>query len=120
MSPKPAPWRFPARNRIIAALADVVVVVESDVTGGSMHTVESALERDRTVMAVPGSVRSRVSARVGEGSGRAGAIRSQLERTHREVLDVFPAWTYHVRHNVDNGRDHSAVQAAWKARRGES
>jgi DNA processing protein len=58
----PERWRFPARNRIIAALADVVVVVESHERGGSMHTVESALERGRTVMAVPGSVRSPASA----------------------------------------------------------
>jgi DNA processing protein len=58
----PERWRFPARNRIIAALADVVVVVESHDRGGSLHTVESALERDRTVMAVPGSVRSPASA----------------------------------------------------------
>lgn len=57
----PERWRFPARNRIIAALADVVVVVESRSHGGSLHTVESALERDRTVMAVPGSVRSPAS-----------------------------------------------------------
>jgi DNA processing protein len=58
----PERWRFPARNRIIAAMADVVVVVESHERGGSMHTVESALERDRVVMAVPGSVRSPASA----------------------------------------------------------
>lgn len=58
----PERWRFPARNRIIAGLADVVVVVESHVRGGSMHTVESALERDRLVMAVPGSVRSPAAA----------------------------------------------------------
>ncbi|HUF32796.1 MAG TPA: DNA-processing protein DprA [Acidimicrobiales bacterium] len=55
------PWRFPARNRIIAGLADVVVVVESPARGGSMHTVEAALARDRAVMAVPGSVRSPAS-----------------------------------------------------------
>jgi DNA processing protein len=54
----PDRWRFPARNRLLAALADVVVVVESHLHGGSLHTVESALERDRTVMAVPGSVRN--------------------------------------------------------------
>jgi DNA processing protein len=58
----PERWRFPARNRLIAALADVVVVVESHASGGSMHTVDSALERDRLVMAVPGSVRSPASA----------------------------------------------------------
>ncbi|MGI8758756.1 MAG: DNA-processing protein DprA, partial [Acidimicrobiales bacterium] len=59
---RPERWRFPARNRIIAALADVVVVVESHARGGSMHTVDAALERDRPVMAVPGPVRSPASA----------------------------------------------------------
>ncbi|MDQ6728035.1 MAG: DNA-protecting protein DprA [Actinomycetota bacterium] len=59
---RPEPWRFPARNRIIAALAEVVVVVESTEKGGSRHTVEAAEGRDRQVMAVPGSVRSPVSA----------------------------------------------------------
>ncbi len=56
-----APWRFPVRNRIIAALADAVVVVESAGVGGSMHTVREALERDRPVLAVPGPIDSRVS-----------------------------------------------------------
>ncbi len=51
---RPEPWRFPARNRIIAGLADAVVVVESRSTGGSMHTVEEALRRDVPVLAVPG------------------------------------------------------------------
>lgn len=59
---RPRPWRFPARNRIIAALADVLVVVESRTAGGSLHTVEEALRRDVPVMAVPGSVRSPASA----------------------------------------------------------
>jgi DNA processing protein len=54
-------WRFPARNRLIAALSEVVVVVESATKGGSMHTVDSALERDRVVLAVPGPVRSPAS-----------------------------------------------------------
>jgi DNA processing protein len=55
---RPEPWRFPARNRIIAALVDVLVVVESHATGGSMHTVEAADARGRTILAVPGPVRS--------------------------------------------------------------
>ena len=58
----PERWRFPARNRIIAALADVVVVVESRLRGGSLHTVDAAIERGRTVGAVPGPVRSQASA----------------------------------------------------------
>ncbi len=57
----PTAWRFPARNRLLAALADVVVVVESARSGGSMHTVREAIDRSRPVLAVPGSVRSRAS-----------------------------------------------------------
>lgn len=56
-----APWRFPARNRIIAALSQVVVVVESAASGGSMHTVRQADVRNRGVMAVPGPITSRAS-----------------------------------------------------------
>jgi DNA processing protein len=55
-------WRFPARNRVIAGLARMVVVVESHVTGGSWHTVDAALRRGVEVAAVPGSVHSPASA----------------------------------------------------------
>lgn len=57
----PERWRFPARNRIIAALADAVIVVESREIGGSMHTVNEAETRGRPVFAVPGPVRSNAS-----------------------------------------------------------
>jgi DNA processing protein len=55
-------WRFPQRNRIMAALAEVVVVVECHSSGGSLHTVRAAVRRGRSVGAVPGSVRSPASA----------------------------------------------------------
>ena len=58
---RPAAHRFPARNRILAALADVVVVVESRVRGGSLLTVAEAQQRGVPVMVVPGSVRSPAS-----------------------------------------------------------
>lgn len=58
---EPQPWRFPSRNRVIAALSSVLVVVESDRAGGSMHTVRQADDRGRTVMAVPGPVTSAAS-----------------------------------------------------------
>jgi DNA processing protein len=57
----PEGWRFPLRNRLIAALAHVVVVVESHQGGGALHTVAAADERGVTVLAVPGSVRSPAS-----------------------------------------------------------
>ncbi len=55
---KPARWRFPARNRLVVALADVVVVVESHVKGGSLHTVDAAIDRDVPVLVVPGPIDS--------------------------------------------------------------
>ena len=58
----PTPWRFPVRNRIIAALADVVVVVEATLTGGARITAEHALQYDRAVFAVPGSRRNPAAA----------------------------------------------------------
>ena len=58
----PTPWRFPVRNRIIAALADIVVVVEATLTGGARITAEHALRYDRAVFAVPGSRRNPASA----------------------------------------------------------
>jgi DNA processing protein len=57
----PSAHRFPARNRILAALAEVVVVVESRYRGGSLLTVNEAGRRGIPVMAVPGSVRSAAS-----------------------------------------------------------
>ena len=57
----PDAWRFPARNRIIAALSEVLVVVESRERGGSLITAQLALDRDVQVMAVPGSPRVRAA-----------------------------------------------------------
>ena len=57
-----AAWRFPARNRIIAALSDVVVVVESQSTGGALGTAVEAARRSRPVFAVPGPVTAPSSA----------------------------------------------------------
>jgi DNA processing protein len=62
----PSAERFPARNRILAALADVVVVVESRRRGGSLITARLATDRGVPVMAVPGSVNSPAS----EGTNR--------------------------------------------------
>jgi len=61
MGTKPHPGVFPARNRIIAALSDVVVIVECHHGGGSLYTADAAARRSIPVCAVPGSVMSRAS-----------------------------------------------------------
>ena len=52
----PAPFRFPARNRIIAGLTAAVVVVEAAVTGGALITARLALDQGKDVLAVPGDI----------------------------------------------------------------
>jgi DNA processing protein len=53
---------FPVRNRIIAGLADVVVVVEATLQGGARITADRALDYGRPVLAVPGSRRNPAAA----------------------------------------------------------
>lgn len=56
------PFRFPARNRLVAALSKAIVVVEGATGSGSMITVNHALELGRDVFAVPGAVSAALSA----------------------------------------------------------
>jgi DNA processing protein len=58
----PDAFRFPLRNRILAALVEVLVVVESRERGGSLITAREAADRSVDVFAVPGPVDSRASA----------------------------------------------------------
>jgi DNA processing protein len=57
----PAPWRFPARNRIVAGLAVATVVVEARERSGALITADLALEEGREVLAVPGEITSNLS-----------------------------------------------------------
>jgi DNA processing protein len=58
---KAARGSFPKRNRIIAALAPVTIVVEAGFRSGALNTASQALELNRTVAAVPGPIDSEQS-----------------------------------------------------------
>lgn len=59
---EPAPWRFPARNRIVAGLCGATVVVEARERSGALITADLALEEGREVFTVPGEISSSLSA----------------------------------------------------------
>ena len=82
---EPAPWRFPARNRIIAGLAGATVVVEARERSGALITADLALEEGREVFAVPGEITGALSA----GTNRLLQLGATPLLAADDVLAVF-------------------------------
>jgi DNA processing protein len=82
---EPAPWRFPARNRIIAGLAAAIVVVEARERSGALITADLALEEGREVFAVPGEITSALSA----GTNRLLRLGAVAATSAADVLESF-------------------------------
>jgi DNA processing protein len=76
-------WSFPARNRIMAGLATITVVVEAAIPSGSLITSVFAADLGRTVAAVPGRVTSRFSA----GSNKLLADGARMVTCAQDLLD---------------------------------
>ncbi|SFP58774.1 DNA processing protein [Butyrivibrio proteoclasticus] len=81
---EPKPNLFPMRNRIISALADIVLVVEARQKSGTQITVDQALEQGKEVLAVPGRVTDRLSDGcnflISQGAGVALSVEDVLDR----------------------------------------
>ena len=87
---EPAPWRFPARNRIIAGLSEATVVVEARERSGALITADFALEEGRDVFAVPGEITSALS--VGTNALlRLGAAPATCAADVLELFELAPA-----------------------------
>jgi DNA processing protein len=89
---EPAPWRFPARNRVIAGLAAATVVVEARERSGALITADFALEDGREVLSVPGEVTSALSAGTNallrQGATPATCVADVLEALGLEARPV--------------------------------
>jgi DNA processing protein len=92
---EPAPWRFPARNRVIAGLCGATVVVEARERSGALITADFALEEGRDVLAVPGEITSSLSA----GTNALLRLGATPVTCAGDVLELF-------------GLDHAAEQRA--------
>jgi DNA processing protein len=82
---EPAPWRFPARNRIIAGLSAATVVVEARERSGALITADLALDEGREVFAVPGEITSALS----RGTNDLLRLGATPLTDPEAVLDVF-------------------------------
>ena len=85
-----APHHFPRRNRLLAALSEITVVVEAGVKSGSLITVDHALDLGREVWVVPGPIDAAVS----KGSNRLLVDGARplvsIDDFVRHVLEAFP------------------------------
>jgi DNA processing protein len=87
LPPGSTPWRwsFPARNRVMAALAGMTVVVEAAARSGSLITADLAADLGRDLGAVPGPVTSRASAGPNELLAKGACV----VRDGQDVLDAM-------------------------------
>jgi DNA processing protein len=90
----PLRYNFPKRNRIIAALAHAVVVVEATERSGALSTARWAADLGREVLAVPGSIRARQSSGtnllIRDGARPFLGIADLFEAVE-ELREAFPA-----------------------------
>lgn len=107
-----SPGCFPRRNRIIAALCSVTVVVEAGFKSGAINTASQALELGRTVAAVPG----RIDEERAMGSNRLIRDGAQVIGDVDDLLSLFDLSTESIR-AIEAGRARDATKAATSGER---
>ncbi len=82
---KPEKTNFPARNRIISAISDGVLVVEATKKSGTFITVDFALEHGKNVYAIPGNINSSMSL----GTNELIKQGAKMVTTESDILEDF-------------------------------
>ncbi len=82
-----ASWHFPIRNRILAGLSDIVLVVEAKAKSGTLITVDMALDAGRDIMIIPGRITDAMSV----GCIRLWQSGALVATNVEDVLDVLRA-----------------------------
>lgn len=97
----PNDWHFPLRNRIIVGLSRAVVVIEGSNKSGALITARAALDANRAVFAVPGSIRNPMAEGPNEliRSGQAALV------TNPDHIfeDLAPGLVWGERHAASDG-----------------
>ena len=87
---QPLRRNFPMRNRIISAMADVVLVIEAKNKSGSLITADFAMEQGKTVLALPGRVNDELSRGcnrlISQGAGIAYGVESVLAELNMRYI----------------------------------
>ena len=83
---KPQPYQFPQRNRLISGLSLGVLIIESPAKGGSLITAQYALEYNREVFALPGSLFEKNTA----GNHKLIQDGAKLVTCRQDILEEIP------------------------------
>jgi DNA protecting protein DprA len=103
------PWAFPMRNRLMAALADVVLIIEAGYKSGTMITARLALEYNRDVLAVPGSIFSKTS----EGTNRLISQGAKIVTCSEDILEALGI-NVEREDEIANDHDGGTEMSNWK------
>jgi len=109
----PQKWEFLARNRIIAALSDGVLVTEAAARSGSLNTANHALQLGKPVFAVPGNITNPLAAGC-NNLIKAGAIPVTC------VQDILDALEWHDLISMPSAKMHEFVVYTARQKRGEN
>ena len=84
----PKPWHFPRRNRIIAALALGILVIEAAERSGSLITARLGCELGREIFAIPGSIHNPLS----RGCHQLLQQGAKLVQSPKDILEELPKY----------------------------